>query len=73
MAAHVVFSNFIRDPLKAKIMHQPVEQRRRVVLFNCGTQIPITKLIEQIKGASETADLVDQANGMIKRSGIEID
>ena len=72
MAAHVIFSNLVRYALKAEIVHQPVEQRRGVVPFDCGTQGPITKLIEQVEGASETADLVDQANGVIKRRGIEI-
>ena len=73
MTAHVIFRNLIRDPLKAEIMHQPVEQRGGVVPFNCGTQSLVTKLVEQVEGASETADLVNQANGMINRSGIEID
>ena len=73
MAAHIVCRNLIRDPLKAEIVHQPVEQRRAVMPFNCGTQSLVTKLVEQVERASETADLVNQANGMINRSGIEID
>ena len=73
MAAHVIFRNLIRDPLKAEIVNQPVEQRGGIVPLNCGTQSLVAKLVEQVERASETADLVNQANGMIKRSGVEID
>ena len=69
MTLHVIFGNLVRDPLKAEIVHQPVEQRRAVVPFNCGTQSLVTKLFEQVERASETADLVNKADGMIKRSG----
>ena len=54
-------------------MHQPVEQRGAVVPFNCGTQSLVTKLVEQVERASEAADLVDQADGVVKGSGIEAD
>jgi hypothetical protein len=54
------------------IVYQAVEQRRGIVPFNCRTQTSVIKLVEQVEGASETADLVDQANGMIKRSRFEV-
>jgi hypothetical protein len=73
VAAHIVCRNLIRDPLKAEIVHQPVEQSGAVMPFDCATQILVAKLVEQVERASKTADLVDQANGMINRSGIEID
>ena len=73
MAAHVVYRDLVRNPLKAEIEHQPVEQHRAVVPFNRGTQILVTKLFDQIERASEAADLVNDADGMINRSGIEID
>ena len=59
MAAHVICRNLIRDPLKAKIVDQPVEQSGGVVPVNCGTQSVVTKFIEQVEGASETADLMN--------------
>ena len=37
MPTHVICGNLVRDPLKAEIVDQPVEQRRAVVPFNCGT------------------------------------
>ena len=49
MAAHVIFGDLVRDPLKAEIMHQPVEQRGGIVPFNCGTQSSVTKLFEQVE------------------------
>ncbi len=61
------------DSLETEIMDQAVEQCGGVVAFDCGTQSSITKLVEQVEGASQTADLMDQANGMINRSGIQID
>jgi hypothetical protein len=68
MAAHVVYGDLVRDPLKTEIVHQPVEQRGIVASFDCGTQSSVAKLIEQLERASETAYLVNHANGMIKRS-----
>ena len=59
MAAHVIVRNLIRDPLKTEIMHQPVEQCGAVIPVNCGAQSLVAKLVEQVEGASETADLVD--------------
>ena len=59
MTAHVIFGNLVRDPLEAEIMHQPVEQCGAVVSVNCGAQSLVAKLVEQVEGASETADLVD--------------
>jgi len=73
VAAHIVCRNLIRDPLKAEIVHQPVEQCGAVMPLDCATQIPVTKLVEQIERTSETADLLDHANGVVKRGGIEID
>ncbi len=73
MAPDIVLRNFIRDPLKAEIVDQPVEQGGAVMPVNRGTQILVTKLIEQVETTREAADLVNQANRMIKRSGIEID
>jgi hypothetical protein len=73
MAVHVIRSNLVRDPLKAEIVHQPVEQCGTVMPFDCGTQVPVTKLVEQVERASETADLMNEANGMIYRNGIEVD
>ncbi len=73
MPTHVIFGNLVRDPLKAEIMHQPVKQCGAVMPFNCCTQSLVMKLIEQDERASETADLVNQADCMINRSGIEID
>ena len=49
MALHVICRDLVRDPLKAEIMHQPVEQRRGIVPFNCGTQSLVTKLFEQVE------------------------
>ena len=49
MAAHVAYGNLIRNSLKAEIEHQPVEQHGAVVPFNCGTQILVTKLFDQIE------------------------
>ena len=49
MTLHVIFGNLVRDPLKAEIVHQPVEQCGAVVPVNCGTQSLITKLIEQVE------------------------
>ena len=54
-------------------MHQPVEQGGAVMPVNRATQGLVAKLVEQVERASETADLVNQANCMINRSGIEID
>ena len=59
MAAHVIFRNLIRDPLKAEIMHQPVEQSGGIVPLNCGTQSSVPKLVEQVERASEAADLMN--------------
>ena len=61
-----------RDSLKTEIVYQAVEQRRGIVPFNCGTQRLVTKLIEQVERASETADLVDQANSVIKHGCLEV-
>ena len=71
MAAHIVYRDLVRNPLKAEIEHQPVEQSGAVVPVNCGTQSLVAKLVEQIERASETADLVNQANGVVKRSRVE--
>ena len=59
MTAHVIFGNLVRDPLKAEIMNQPVEQRGGIVSFNCGTQSVVPKLVEQVERASEAADLMN--------------
>src|SRR5690349_11924797 len=59
VAAHVVCRDLIRDPLKAEIMNQAVEQHRGVVPFNCRTQILVAKLVEQIERARETANLMN--------------
>ena len=72
MAAHVVCGDLVRDPLKAEIEYQPVEQRGAVMPVNRGTQSLVTKLFEQVERASETADLVNKANGVINRSGVEM-
>jgi len=37
MALHVIDGNLVRDPLKAEIEDQAVEQRRSVVPFNGST------------------------------------
>ena len=73
MAAHVICSNLVRDALKAEIVHQPVEQRGGVVSLNCGTQSPVTKLFEQVKRASETADLMNNADGVLKGRRIDLE
>ena len=73
MAAHVIFRNLIRNPLKAEIMYQPVEQRRGIVPFDCGTQNLVAKLPKQVERACEAADLMNEANGIIYRNGIEVD
>jgi hypothetical protein len=58
--------------LKAEIVHQPVEQCGAVMPVNCGTQSLVAKLPKQVERASETGDLVNQANGMINRSCFEV-
>jgi hypothetical protein len=40
--------------------------------FDCATQVPVTKLVEQLERASKTADLVDQANAVIERGFLEV-
>ena len=72
MAAHVICRDLIRDSLKTEIVYQAVEQRRGIVPFNCRTQTSVIKLIEQVEGASETADLMNHSNGMINRSCFEV-
>jgi hypothetical protein len=72
MTAHVICRDLIRDSLKTEIVYQAVEQRRGIVPFNCRTQTSVIKLVEQVEGASETADLVNQTNGMINRSCFEV-
>jgi hypothetical protein len=57
--------------LKTEIEHQPVEQHRAVVPFNRGTQSLVTKLFNQIEKASEAADLVNQANGVVDGGRVE--
>jgi len=52
-------------------MYQPVEQRRGIVPFDCDTQTCFMKLVEQVEGASETADLMNNADGMVNGSGLE--
>ena len=49
MAGHVVDRNLVRDPLKAEIVHQPVEQHRGVMPVNGGTQSLIVKIFDQIE------------------------
>ena len=49
MAVHVISGNLVRDPLKAEIMYQPVENRGGVVPFNRGAQILIMKFFEQVE------------------------
>ena len=71
MAAHVVSAISSEIPLKAEIMHQPVEQRSAIVPVNCDTQSLVAKLTEQVEGASKTANLINQANRMIKRRRID--
>ena len=39
---------------------------------NCGSQGRIPKLFQEVKGPSQTADLVNQVNGIIHRIGIEV-
>ena len=70
VAAHVICSNLVRDALKAEIVHQPLEQ--------CGAVMPVhtslvAKLTKQVERACEAADLMNQANGIIYRNGIEVD
>jgi hypothetical protein len=72
MAAHVIHGDLVRDALKAEVVKQPVEQRRGVVLFDGGTQRLIPKLVEQLKRARETADLMNDAGRVSKSSGVEI-
>ena len=49
MTLHVIFGNLVRDPLETEIMYQSVEYRGGVVPFNRGTQVLITKFIEQVE------------------------
>jgi hypothetical protein len=65
MAAHVIYGDLVRDSLKTEIVYQAVEQRRGIVPFNCRTQTSVIKLVEQVEGASETADLMNNADGMV--------
>jgi hypothetical protein len=39
---------------------------------NRGTQSLVAKLPKQVERASETADLLDQANGVVKRGCLEV-
>ena len=73
MMLHVIFGNLVRDPLEAEIVHQPVEQCRAIVTFDCAHTTLVTKFFEQVERACEAADLMNQANGMIYRNGIEVD
>ena len=59
MAAHIVCRNLVRDPLKAEIVHQPVEQRSAIMPVNCDTQSLVAKLTKQVERASETANLMN--------------
>jgi hypothetical protein len=70
MAGHVIDGDLVGNSLKAEIIHQPVEQGRAVVAFNGGAQSLITKFFEQVERASEAADLVNEANGIIQSSGV---
>ncbi len=49
MAGHVIYGDLVRDPLKTKIMHQPVEQDRIIMTVNGSTQSWIMKLFDQVK------------------------
>ncbi len=65
MTAHVVCRDLVRDSLKAEIVHQPVEQNGAVMPFNRGTESPVTEFFEQLERTGETADLMDQVNGVM--------
>ena len=71
MTAHVICRDLIRDSLKTEIVYQAVEQRRGIVPFHCRTQTSVIKLVEQVEGASKAADLVNNADGVRKRSRVE--
>ena len=71
MFGHIICGNLVRDPLKAEIIHQPVEQGSGVVPVDGATQILVAKFFDQVERASEAADLVNQANGIIDSSRVE--
>ena len=73
MPVHVIFSDLVRNPLKAEAVDQPVIQRRGISPVDCGTQVLIGKLLDQVERTGQTADLVNQASGMIDGRGVEID
>ena len=73
MSPHIMCGNLVRDPLKAEIVHQPVEQGSGIVPVDGGTQILVAKFFHQIKRASEATNLVNQANGIVDSSRVETD
>jgi hypothetical protein len=46
MLGYIICGNLIRDPLKAEIIDQAVEQGGGVVPLNCGTQGWVPKLFQ---------------------------
>jgi len=52
-------------------VHQPVKQCRAIVTFDGSAQTLVTKLLNQVERASEAADLVNNADGVRKRSRVE--
>ena len=73
MFVHIICGNLVRDPLKAEIVHQPVEQGSGIVPVDGATQILVAKFFHQIKRASEATNLVNQTNGIIDSSRVETD
>ncbi len=49
MARQIICSNLVRDPLKAEVVHQPVEQGRGVVPSDGSTQGWVVKFFDQVK------------------------
>ena len=69
MAAHVIFRNLIRDPLKAEIMNQPVEQSGGIVSLNCGTQSvgPETRRASRTSQRSSRPDELGERHDQAQR------
>jgi hypothetical protein len=71
---HVGFSDLVRNALVAQGGDQPIEQRGRVGIPNGGSDtgpaIIVADLIDKVGRACETADPVDQSNGVINRGNL---
>jgi hypothetical protein len=65
---HVVVSNSVGNPLVAQHGHEPVEQRRRVALFDCQANSPVVSsdLVYEVWFSGEATDAMNQSCRMVE-------